>query len=107
MLTVKRCHPIQIIAIGCDADQFVMTGAISEGQVVAQAWTLLLGGLGVAYTLDRFNTFPSYLLPTLASIDISSGLTRSQGNGSGCLACHIALQLPASFLSHLAAGLNE
>ena len=28
-------------------------GAISEGQVVAQAWILLLGGLGVAYTLDR------------------------------------------------------
>lgn len=30
-----------------------ITGAISEGQVVAQAWILLLGGLGVAYTLDR------------------------------------------------------
>ena len=30
------------------------TGAISEGQVIAQAWTLLLGGLGVAYTLDRY-----------------------------------------------------
>ena len=29
-------------------------GAISEGQVVAQFLILLLGGLGVSYTLDRW-----------------------------------------------------
>jgi len=30
----------------------IPSGAISEGQVIAQIWFLLLGGLGVAYALD-------------------------------------------------------
>jgi chlorophyll synthase len=30
----------------------IPSGAISEGQVIAQIWVLLLGGLGIAYGLD-------------------------------------------------------
>lgn len=42
----------------------IPSGAISEGQVVAQAWALLLGGLGVAFTLDRLagHEFPILLV---------------------------------------------
>ena len=40
---MKKLHDICCIA-----------GAISEPQVVAQAWALLLGGLGVSYVLDRW-----------------------------------------------------
>lgn len=42
----------------------IPSGAISEPQVVAQAWALLLGGLGVAYTLDRWagHEFPTLLV---------------------------------------------
>jgi len=42
----------------------IPSGAISEPQVVAQAWILLLGGLGVAYTLDRWagHEFPILLV---------------------------------------------
>lgn len=42
----------------------IPSGAISEPQVIAQAWILLLGGLGVAYTLDRWagHEFPTLLV---------------------------------------------
>lgn len=42
----------------------IPSGAISEPQVVAQAWVLLLGGLGVAYALDRWagHEFPTILV---------------------------------------------
>lgn len=42
----------------------IPSGAISEPQVIAQAWILLLGGLGVSYTLDRWagHEFPTLLV---------------------------------------------
>jgi 4-hydroxybenzoate polyprenyltransferase len=32
----------------------VPSGAISEGEVKAQIWALLAGGIGVAYVLDQW-----------------------------------------------------
>jgi chlorophyll/bacteriochlorophyll a synthase len=41
----------------------IPSGAISEGQVIAQIWFLLLGGLGIAYGLDVWagHDFPTVL----------------------------------------------
>lgn len=41
----------------------IPSGAISEGQVIAQIWFLLLGGLGIAYGLDVWagHEFPTVL----------------------------------------------
>ena len=48
--------PVQSLLLAC-------AGAISEPQVVAQFLTLLAGGLGVSYTLDRWagHEFPTLL----------------------------------------------
>ena len=41
----------------------IPSGAISEGEVIAQIWVLLLGGLGIAYGLDVWagHDFPTVL----------------------------------------------
>jgi UbiA prenyltransferase family len=41
----------------------IPSGAISEGDVIAQIWVLLLGGLGIAYGLDVWagHDFPTVL----------------------------------------------
>jgi 4-hydroxybenzoate polyprenyltransferase len=41
----------------------IPSGAISEGEVIAQIWILLLGGLGIAYGLDVWagHDFPTVL----------------------------------------------
>lgn len=45
----------------------IPSGAISEGQVIAQIWALLLGGLGLAYALDGW---AGHEFPTITSIAI-------------------------------------
>ena len=42
----------------------IPSGAISEGEVIAQIWVLLLGGLGLAYGLDKWagHEFPTVFL---------------------------------------------
>lgn len=49
----------------------VSAGAISEGQVVAQAWILLLAGIATAYGLDRW---AGHEVPTLTGLAIFGAL---------------------------------
>ena len=45
----------------------IPSGAISEGQVIAQIWVLLLGGLGIAYGLD---VWAGHDVPTVLLLSI-------------------------------------
>ena len=45
----------------------IPSGAISEGQVIAQIWALLLGGLGIAYGLD---VWAGHDVPTVLLLSI-------------------------------------
>lgn len=51
----------------------IPSGAISEGEVIAQIWVLLLGGLGIAYGLDVWagHDVPSVLLLSIFGSIIS------------------------------------
>jgi len=51
----------------------IPSGAISEGQVIAQIWFLLLGGLGIAYGLDAWcgHDVPTVLLLSIFGSFIS------------------------------------
>jgi len=45
----------------------IPSGAISEGEVIAQIWALLLGGLGIAYGLD---VWAEHEFPTVLALSI-------------------------------------
>jgi chlorophyll/bacteriochlorophyll a synthase len=51
----------------------IPSGAVSEGEVIAQIWVLLLGGLGIAYGLDVWagHDFPTVLLLSIFGSFIS------------------------------------
>jgi len=60
--TINDWYDREIDAIN-EPDRPIPSGAISENEVIAQIWALLLGGLGLAYGLDVWagHDFPSVL----------------------------------------------
>uniref|UniRef100_A0A7S0VXB6 Chlorophyll synthase n=1 Tax=Hemiselmis tepida TaxID=464990 RepID=A0A7S0VXB6_9CRYP len=58
--TINDWYDREIDAIN-EPDRPIPSGAISENEVIAQIWVLLLGGLGLAYGLDVWagNEFPA------------------------------------------------
>lgn len=64
--TINDYYDKEIDAVN-EPNRPIPSGAISEGQVVAQAWILLLGGIAVAFGLDKW---AGHETPTLTGLAI-------------------------------------
>ena len=58
-----QAQPTAYLTLTCERRRLRIAGAISETDVIVQIWTLLLGGLALAYGLDVWaqHDFPSVL----------------------------------------------